>query len=74
MPTEQRGAATRLLFNANGYPNLVKCALAAGANVNARNKPGDTPEGIAAAHSHTEIVNLLPESQNMVSTSKKNRE
>lgn len=44
IPTEQRSAAaTRLLFNACGNPDLVKCALEAGANVNARNKRGDTP-------------------------------
>lgn len=44
MPAEQRSAAaTRLLFNACGNPELVQCALEAGANVNARNKRGDTP-------------------------------
>lgn len=44
MPQEQRvAAATRLLFNACGNPDLVKYALAAGARVNARNKRADTP-------------------------------
>ncbi len=44
IPAEQRSAAaTRLLFNACGNPDLTKCALEAGANVNARNKRGDTP-------------------------------
>ena len=40
---ERAAAATRLLFCASATPELVDCALAAGANVNARNKRGDTP-------------------------------
>lgn len=40
---ERTAAATRLLFSEHITPDLVDCALAAGARVNARNKRGDTP-------------------------------
>ncbi len=40
---ERAAAATRLLFSEHITPQLVDCALAAGAQVNARNKRGDTP-------------------------------
>lgn len=36
-------AATRLLFSVHANPELVACALAAGACADARNKRGDTP-------------------------------
>ncbi len=44
LPQEQRAAAaTRILFTCRSEPELLQCALDAGAQVNARNKRGDTP-------------------------------
>lgn len=41
---QQRGlAATRLLFRVPSEPELLQCALAAGAKVNARNRRADSP-------------------------------